>query len=135
MRYTYDAKGNLLTDGVNSYSYDYEDRQTGMTGPGGTAEYVYDVLGQRVAGVVDGVTTYYLYNLDYQVIEERDAGDSLLARFVYGSGLDETLAMERGGATYVLSPGRAGERHPGDRRRRGAGGAGDIRRLWGAQLL
>ena len=44
-------------------------RQISLTTLDSSAEYVYDALGRRVAKVVDGATTYYLYNADSQVIE------------------------------------------------------------------
>jgi RHS repeat-associated protein len=97
---SYDPKGNLLSDVTNTYTYDDENRQITMTGPGGTAEYVYDALNRRVAKVVDGVTTYFVYNAAYQVIEERDGGGALAARYTYGAGIDELLTMERGGTAY-----------------------------------
>ena len=50
--------------------------------------------------MVDGVTTYYLYNTGEQVIEERDSDNALQARYTYGSGIDEPLTMERGGSVY-----------------------------------
>jgi RHS repeat-associated protein/uncharacterized repeat protein (TIGR01451 family) len=98
--FSYDAKGNLLNDGANTYTYDYENRQIGMSGPGGNAEYVYGAEGRRVAKFVDGVATYYVYDTRYQVIEERAAGDQLLVRYTYGSGIDEPLTMERNGNMY-----------------------------------
>ncbi|RLC79879.1 MAG: hypothetical protein DRJ03_22670 [Chloroflexi bacterium] len=98
--FTYDLRGNTLSDGGNTYTYDVLNRQTGMTGPGGDAEYLYDARGRRVAKVVDGVTTHYVYDTQYRVIEERDEGGALLARYTYGSGMDEPLTMERGGQTY-----------------------------------
>jgi RHS repeat-associated protein len=98
---SYDPKGNLLSDGTNTYTYDDENRQITMTGPSGTAEYIYDALGRRVARTVGGATTYFVYNTAFQVIEERDAGDALAARYTYGAGIDEVLTMERGGATYT----------------------------------
>ncbi|MCP4397720.1 MAG: hypothetical protein GY801_10525 [bacterium] len=96
----YDDSGNLLTDGANDYGYDLFNRQISVIGLDSTSEYVYDALGRRVAKIVDGETTFYLYNAGYQVIEERDAADALLARYTYGSGIDEPLTMERGGQTY-----------------------------------
>lgn len=106
---SYDLRGNTLGDGVNTYSYDVLNRQTGMTGPGGTAEYLYDARGRRLAKVVDGITTtHYIYDTQYRVIEERDEGGALLARYTlrlcsgqaYGTGMDEPLTMERDGSTY-----------------------------------
>jgi RHS repeat-associated protein len=99
---SYDAKGNLLSDGSNTYTYDDENRQVGMSGPGGTAEYVYDALGRRVARTVGGATTYFVYNAAYQVIEERDGSGGLSGRYTHGAGIDEVLTVERGGATYTF---------------------------------
>jgi RHS repeat-associated protein len=76
-------------------------RQSTMTGPGGNVEYVYDALGRRVAKIVDHLTTYYVYHVTSQVIEERDAADQLTARYTYGAGIDEALLMERGDQTYT----------------------------------
>ena len=97
---TYDARGNTLSDGQNSYSYDILNRQIGVSGPGGNSEYVYNALGMRVAKNVDGVTSYYVYDIDKQVLEERAANDDLLARFTYGMGVDYPLLMERNGESY-----------------------------------
>jgi RHS repeat-associated protein len=98
---TYDLKGNLTDGGTNTYTYDVLNRQTGMAGPGGTAEYIYDAFGRRAAKVVDGTTTYYVYNDAYQVIEERNGSDQLLARYTYGGYVDEVLTMEHSGNTYT----------------------------------
>jgi len=97
----YDAKGNVLNDGVNTYTYDFENRQITASGPGGSAQYVYDALGRRVAKLVGGNTTYYVYDDVHQVIEERDAASALAARYIYGAGVDAPLTMERSGATYT----------------------------------
>jgi RHS repeat-associated protein len=54
-----------------------------------------------VARVVDGITTtHYVYDTQYRVLEERDEGGALLARYTYGTGMDEPLTMERDGNTY-----------------------------------
>jgi len=34
--------------------------------------------------VVDGATTYYVYDIQYRVLEERAGDDSLAARYTYG---------------------------------------------------
>ncbi len=44
---SYDAVGNLLSDGFHSYTYDAENRMISVDN-GGTASYVYDALGRRV---------------------------------------------------------------------------------------
>jgi RHS repeat-associated protein len=71
-----------------------------LTGPGGTAEYIYDAQDRRIASVVNGVTTHYVYDLSFRVLEERAGNGSLAARYTYGSGIDEVLTMERGGNTH-----------------------------------
>jgi YD repeat-containing protein len=52
---SYDAAGNLLSDGAggNHYTYDAENRIiTYSNSAGGTASYVYDALGQRVENAI-----------------------------------------------------------------------------------
>jgi len=71
-----------------------------VTNAGGTTGYVYDARGRRVAKVVDGVLTHYIYDTQYRVLEEHAADGVLLARYTYGTGMDEPLTMERGGNTY-----------------------------------
>jgi RHS repeat-associated protein len=98
---TYDPRGNTLTDAANTYAYDVLNRQTGVTGTTSTAEYLYDARGRRIARVVDGITTtHYIYDTQYRVLEERDGDGDLLARYTYGTGMDEPLTMERDGNTY-----------------------------------
>ena len=120
--FTYDLRGNTLSDGRNTYTYDALNRQVSVTQPSlrGTkqspsdrpeiasqktlamtqSEYVYDALGRRIAKVVGGTTTHYIYDTQYRILEERAGDSSLLARYTYGAGIDEPLTMERGGATY-----------------------------------
>ena len=53
--YSYDAAGNLLSDGVNTYTYDAENRISTYRNTGGaTASYVYDAFGQRVEKTSSG---------------------------------------------------------------------------------
>lgn len=99
--FSYDLRGNTLTDGGNTYTYDILNRQTSVDGPGGAAEYVYDARGRRLAKITDGITiTHYVYDVEYRVLEERDGNGDLLARYTYGAGMDEPLTMERDGNTY-----------------------------------
>jgi RHS repeat-associated protein len=83
---TYDVAGNMLTDGINRYTYDGEGRMVGMTGSA-TASYVYDALGQRVQAVVNGVTTDYAYNPNGQRDQVWDMGHQMPhATQVYSAG-------------------------------------------------
>jgi RHS repeat-associated protein len=68
--YSYDADGNLLSDGTRDYSWDAENRLVGMTYPahsGQATAFAYDGLGQRVtitdtpAGGGSPVATSYVW--------------------------------------------------------------------------
>lgn len=54
--YAYDANGNLTNDGVNSLSYDGENRLVSSSGVGGSGSYSYRASGLRAVRVVSGVT-------------------------------------------------------------------------------
>lgn len=96
---TYDANGNLLSDGTNTYAYDYENRLVSING-GATARYFYDALGRRILKVAGADSTFFHY-AQLRVIEERAAsGGPVQAAYVYGADLDEMLSMQRGGQTY-----------------------------------
>ena len=96
--YGYDSNGNLTSDGVHTYSYDFENRLVSVDG-GATASYAYDPLGRRVRkSTVVGTTHYYYY--EHRVIEERNSSDVVTATYVYGNYIDEVISMDRNGSTY-----------------------------------
>lgn len=45
--YTYDAAGNMTSDGIHTYTYDADGNITAVDG-GGTAKYTYDAFNRRV---------------------------------------------------------------------------------------
>jgi RHS repeat-associated protein len=117
--YTYQKIGSnplnwqrLLSDGVNTYDYfsdgttyykaapegtywftlDSGNRMSGITGPV-TASYGYDYQGRRRVKTVGGVTTKYLYD-GLNLVGELGASP---ADYLFGPGIDEPLAMNRGG--------------------------------------
>ena len=101
--YTYDDNGNRLTrsDGINTdtYSYDYDNRMVSVSTPTSNIDYAYDVNGIRMQQIVDGVETNFLVdpNRDYaQVLEERNASNTVVVRYVYG---DDLISQIRGSAT------------------------------------
>ncbi len=55
--YSYDNSGNLLSDGVYTYTYDTANRLTQMADGLSTIEYRYNGDGVRVAEIVDGLRT------------------------------------------------------------------------------
>jgi YD repeat-containing protein len=58
--YSYDAYGNLTSDGVKSYTYDAENRLVSVTDGASTTSYTYNGDGDRMSQTVDGVTTSYV---------------------------------------------------------------------------
>ena len=110
--YSYDHNGNLTaradSNGVTTYTYDFENKLTGIGFPDGTsASYLYDALGRRIQKALSGVVTNYLYD-GSDILLELDQAGSLLARYIQGPGVDEPLMMERGGQTYFYQAGELG---------------------------
>jgi RHS repeat-associated protein len=96
---TYDADGNLLNDGTNTYAYDVLGRLTSMTGPGGTTLYTYDALGNRSSGTTNGQTTLFLNDPTGlpSVVAEFDGAGGVVAHDTYGLGLTSRVI---GGSAY-----------------------------------
>ncbi|HKS71707.1 MAG TPA: RHS repeat-associated core domain-containing protein, partial [Terriglobales bacterium] len=106
--YSYDSNGNLLSktdsNGTTSYTWDAENRLSSVTlpGSGGTVTYQYEPFGRRIEKVSPSGTTIYAYDGD-NVVEELDGGGMAVARYAQGLGIDEPLAMYRGGASYYYN--------------------------------
>jgi YD repeat-containing protein len=59
--YTWDANGNLLSDGTSTYSYDHANRLKRVVQGSNTYTYAYDGRGNRVSqGVNVGTPTVYV---------------------------------------------------------------------------
>lgn len=95
---TYDAAGNLMTDGFHNYFYDAEhhliqvDGSDGWcasgTGTAATACYTYDADGRRVRRAVpgDGITDDFLYDLDGHFITQVSGQGSWVRGEIYAGG-------------------------------------------------
>jgi RHS repeat-associated protein len=124
--YTYEKIGSnplnwqwMLSDGVNTYSYQGTGATLSKSGPSGnfsfawntevqltgisgaeTASYGYDYQGRRRSKTVGGVTTRYLYD-GLNLIGELGTSP---ADYLFGPGIDEPIAMSRGGqVSYYAS--------------------------------
>jgi RHS repeat-associated protein len=91
---TWDANGNLASDGVRSYTWDARDRLTAIPG---VASLVYDAFGRRQTATRGGIATSFLYD-DWDVAQEQQGG-SPSADLLIGLGIDERFA--RGGKTFL----------------------------------
>jgi len=83
--FTYDANGNLLSDGARVYTWDAENRLVGMTYPGQTGKataFAYDGLGRRTAitstptGGGSAVTISYVW-CGVRICQARNASNTV----------------------------------------------------------
>ena len=95
-KFTYDANGNLLSDGKYTYSWTKGSLLAKVTGDGLEAAYTYDASGIRTSKTVNGVKTEYL-----------TAGGSILAEKKNGKwqhylydGSGQLMAIRYKGADY-----------------------------------
>ncbi len=94
--YQYDADGNLLYDGTNTYTYNALNQLVSVVGPSGTTTYTYNALGQRVASTTNGVTTQYLIDPSGigNVVGQYTSDGSLIADYTYGLGLASQVTTD-----------------------------------------
>jgi RHS repeat-associated protein len=87
----YGPKGNMTSDGVNTYTYDIADELLTMNG----ASLTYDALG-RLASTTGTAVTQFAYS-GSQAIAEYDGSGNLLRRYVPGAGVwyEGTAEAER----------------------------------------
>ncbi len=105
--YAYDFKGNRVSrtakagGNVEEYTYNSVNKLTAYdSGDGTTASYHYDALGRRIAKVVDGVTTAYIYDASSNMGLATDdillefQGDILTRRWLHTDAVDEPVGFE-----------------------------------------
>jgi RHS repeat-associated protein len=108
--YSYDAAGNLKNDGVNSYTYDAENRITSFINLANntlTGSYVYDGLGQRVGKTsaapnecdASGGTVFYIRDLTGHVEVFTQSGVNQCHDEIYVG--NRHLATYAGGTNFV----------------------------------
>ncbi len=120
---TYDADGNLTTDGAWTYGYDGENRLLVAKTAGTLAVYAYDPRGRRTTKGITipaaplwgtavwgaftwtaaaTTTTSFLHDGDNEIAEYDGAG-ALIRRFIPGPAIDQPIAMvaAAGTRTYV----------------------------------
>ena len=101
--FSYDANGNLTADGMNTYTYNSENRLKEVKRASDNyaiAIYEYDYLGRRIAATEESETTFFHYDGDdYHVIAESDTTGTVTARYYYDDK-DQLVAMKRDGQNY-----------------------------------
>ena len=82
---TYDAHGNMLTDGTRTYTWDARNRLVSVTGPV-TASFTYDAKGRRTQKTINGTSTNYLYD-GLNPVQEQSG--TATANLLTGLNIDE----------------------------------------------
>lgn len=92
----YDANGNLISDGVRTFTYDAENRLVGVSGGTAPVALSYDPWGRLEKVVANGNATWFGYN-GTRLAAEYDNAGNLLRSYVHGLGEDSPLAWMEGG--------------------------------------
>jgi RHS repeat-associated protein len=106
--FNYDNNGNLLSKaesaGTTTFTWDYENRLTGVTPPTGpSVSYKYDALGRRVERRT-GTLDYTQFTYDGQDVVLDRNGDGSTVSYLNGPGLDNKLRQSGlSGTFYYLS--------------------------------
>ena len=88
------------SNGTTNYVYDSENRLVQLRTPNAQlVTYKYDPFGRRIEKNVNGVITRYVYDRE-DIIFELDGSGNIVTEFIHGPGIDEPIAMIRGGQTY-----------------------------------
>ncbi|MBV6422921.1 MAG: hypothetical protein NAOJABEB_00708 [Steroidobacteraceae bacterium] len=92
--HTWDANGNLTSDGTTTFGYDTENRLVSASGSQ-SASLTYDPLGRLWEAATDSGVVRFVYDGDRLIAEYSSAG-TLLRRYVHGAGVDEPLVWYEG---------------------------------------
>lgn len=99
---SYDANGNLTSDGTNTYTWNARNQLTQIS-QGGNAQlsFSYDALGRRISKTVQGAATQFLYD-GHNAVQETQG--SAINPILVGLGIDERFARnDVAGRTYFLT--------------------------------
>ncbi|PHR19858.1 MAG: hypothetical protein COA41_06815 [Sphingopyxis sp.] len=100
--FTYDANGNLTSDGSVNFTYDVENRLIAASGAK-TANLIYDPLGRLYEVNQGGVLkTRFIYDGDALVLEYDQFG-SIKHRYVHGNGVDQPYVWYTGSAVNAAT--------------------------------
>jgi RHS repeat-associated protein len=91
-----DLNGNLIGDGVNTYTWDARDRLVAINGSS-TASFQYDPFGRRTRKVINGSTTDFFYD-GVNPVQELSGG-TVTATLLSGLRVDEYFTRTDSGST------------------------------------
>ncbi|QDP18697.1 RHS repeat-associated core domain-containing protein [Sphingomonas xanthus] len=99
--FTYDANGNLTSDGSTSFIYDIENRLVSASGAS-NASLVWDPMGRLFQVTGPTTNTRFLYDGD-ELVAEYDSAGTLIRRYVHSDNVDDPVVQYDGtavGASY-----------------------------------
>jgi RHS repeat-associated protein len=86
--FTHDAAGNTTSDNAAyTATYGLDNRLASLSRSGTNASYSYDSADQRVRKVVNGTTTYFVYDQDGQLLGEYNASGAAVREYVWLSNI------------------------------------------------
>lgn len=103
--FCFDAAGNLLSDGVHTYTYDAENRILSVDA-GQTATYLYNGLGQRVSKGTGASASEFIYDLSGNLITEVSGSGNWIRGEIYSER--KHVGTYRDGTTYFTQSDRLG---------------------------
>lgn len=106
---TYDSGGNLTSNGVFTFGYDYKNRLVFVKKASDSsvvAQYVYDALGRRIQKWTPSTRTDYVYAGENAILEmNTNIAKNIVSVTdrVYGNGTDDLLGYETDDTTLASS--------------------------------
>jgi RHS repeat-associated protein len=101
MTMNYDLDGNLLQMGTSIYTYDTKGRML-TAANGSTTTYAYNGLGQRVSKTTGGQSTFYVYDVQGNLIAEYGAASGTASTvYLTTDHLGSTRAITDGSGTLL----------------------------------
>lgn len=83
VNYSWDANGNILSDGSNTYTYNHANELTGVTGQSYVINYAYNGVGDRLRQNVNSTGTNYTLDLANNLTQVLSDGTNT---YLYGAG-------------------------------------------------
>jgi hypothetical protein len=101
-RLSYDANGNLIGDGTNTYTWDGRNHLAAISG-GTNASFVYDGFGRRMKKVIGSTTTQFLYD-GLNPVQELNGSKhpSVTANLLTGLRIDEYFTRTASSTTSTF---------------------------------
>ncbi len=84
----FDANGNLVNDGTNTYTWNARNQLVGVSG-GVSASFLHDAFGRRIRKTLGTTATKVVFYDGLNPVQELDASGNVTANLLTGLGIDE----------------------------------------------